>query len=177
VIQCSQLGTDEEKLEKNLRLVLKRATRWKAVLLIDECDVYVRARGEDLQQNAIVGIFLRVLEYYKGVLFLTSNRGMIVDDAIMSRVTAHVKYEHPTQDELLQIWDILCDINKIQLSQEERKQLVQTLPNATGRNVKMLLKLFQRMKHRWPEEDNLKLFQRAAKFVDMPERNPMAAAA
>ena len=102
---------------------------------------------------------------------------MIVDDAIMSRVTAHVKYEHPTQDELLQIWDILCDINKIQLSQEERKQLVQTLPNATGRNVKMLLKLFQRMKHRWPEEDNLKLFQRAAKFVDMPERNPMAAAA
>jgi hypothetical protein len=177
VIQCSQLGTDEEKLEKNLRLVLKRATRWKAVLLIDECDVYVRARGEDLQQNAIVGIFLRVLEYYKGVLFLTSNRGMIVDDAILSRVTAHVKYEYPTQDELLQIWNILCDINKIQLSQGEKKQLVQTFPNATGRNVKMLLKLFQRMKHRRPQEDNLKLFQRAAKFVDMPERNPMAAAA
>ena len=30
----------------------------------------------DLQRNALVSVFLRVLEYYDGILILTSNRGM-----------------------------------------------------------------------------------------------------
>jgi predicted membrane protein len=30
-VQCSQLGTDEEELEKELREVLDRAARWKAI--------------------------------------------------------------------------------------------------------------------------------------------------
>src|SRR6185295_19284784 len=67
VVQCSQLGTDEEELEKQLKKVLRRAQRWGAILLIDEADVYVRERGDDIQQNAIVGVFLRVLEYYRGI--------------------------------------------------------------------------------------------------------------
>ena len=79
VVQCSQLGTDEAALEKALSRVLTRASRWKAILLIDEADVYVHERGQDIQQNAIVGVFLRVLEYYRGVLFLTSNRATVID--------------------------------------------------------------------------------------------------
>ena len=77
VVQCSQLGTNEETLEKELTKVLARASRWKAILLIDEADVYIHERGDDIQQNAIVGVFLRVLEYYRGVLFMTSNRATI----------------------------------------------------------------------------------------------------
>jgi AAA+ superfamily predicted ATPase len=73
-VNCSQLGTNEEEIEKELSRVLSRASRWQALLLIDEADVYVRARENDIQQNAIVGVFLRVLEYYRGILFLTSNR-------------------------------------------------------------------------------------------------------
>lgn len=30
----------------------------------------------DLQRNALVSVFIRVLEYYEGILILTSNRGM-----------------------------------------------------------------------------------------------------
>lgn len=86
-VQCSQLGTTEETLEKKLSEVLDRAARWKAILLIDEADVYVRTRGEDIQQNAIVGVFLRVLEYYRGIMFMTSNREVVIDDAIKSRAT------------------------------------------------------------------------------------------
>ena len=41
VVQCSQLGTEAEGLEKKLSEVLERATRWKAILLIDESDVYI----------------------------------------------------------------------------------------------------------------------------------------
>jgi len=73
-VQCSQLGTNEEELEKKLTTVLNRATRWGAILLIDEADVYIYERGTDIGQNAIVGVFLRLLEYYGGILFLTTNR-------------------------------------------------------------------------------------------------------
>lgn len=38
VVQCSQLGTDEDRIERNLKTVLDRASRWGAVLLIDEAD-------------------------------------------------------------------------------------------------------------------------------------------
>ena len=70
VVQSSQLGINIEQLEKNLKVILNRAAKWKVILLIDEADVYIHERGDDLIQNAIVGVFLRLLEYYKGILFL-----------------------------------------------------------------------------------------------------------
>ena len=63
VVQCSQLGISAEQLEEKLSGVLERASRWGIILLIDEADVYIHERGNDLEQNAIVGVFLRLLEY------------------------------------------------------------------------------------------------------------------
>ncbi len=141
VVQCSQLGTDEEKLEKRLKDVLYRASRWGAVLLLDEADVYVRERGEDIQQNAIVGVFLRVLEYYNGVLFMTSNKGKSIDDAILSRCTVHLRYEKPTPKNLSRIWMILSAQYNVTLTIGQIGDLVHKLPELSGRNVKSLLKL------------------------------------
>jgi len=47
---------------------------WRAVLLIDEADVFLERRSlHDLHRNAMVSVFLRVLEYYAGMfLFLFS---------------------------------------------------------------------------------------------------------
>jgi hypothetical protein len=45
---------------------------------LDESDVFLEEREKnDLQRNALVSVFLRVLEYYEGILILTSNRSMI----------------------------------------------------------------------------------------------------
>jgi hypothetical protein len=74
-VQCSQLGMTPTDLEKHLSTVLQRATRWKALLLIDEADVYIRERGDEIAQNAIVGVWLRVLEYYRGILFNDLEQG------------------------------------------------------------------------------------------------------
>lgn len=47
------------------------------MVLLDESDVFLEEREKtDLQRNALVSVFLRVLEYYEGILILTSNRGM-----------------------------------------------------------------------------------------------------
>lgn len=46
------------------------------VVLLDESEVFLEERSQaDLQRNALVSVFLRALEYYDGILILTTNRG------------------------------------------------------------------------------------------------------
>lgn len=140
-VQCSQLGLNINDVEKNLQRVLNRASRWGSILLIDEADVYVRARGEDIEQNAIVGVFLRTLEYYTGILMMTSNLGTSIDDAIMSRATAHLIYQKPGIKDLEQLWSILSKQFEIILTADDIDRLVNRFNSIVGRDVKALLKL------------------------------------
>lgn len=140
-VQASQLGTNEEKLETELLKVFQRSQRWNAILLIDEADVYVAARGHDLQQNAIVGVFLRVLEYYQGVLFMTTNRADLVDDAILSRCVARIDYGPPTPADQARIWRILSETSGVNLAPTAVTEIVTRYPRLSGRDVKQLLKL------------------------------------
>ncbi|MBU1173285.1 MAG: ATP-binding protein [Proteobacteria bacterium] len=140
-IQASQLGTDPDALEKNLMKSLGRASRWDAIMLIDEADVYVHERGNDLQQNAIVGVFLRVLEYHASVLFLTTNRPDLVDDAIASRCVARIDYPYPSKEEQEQIWKVLLELQNVTVTDEVIKQFVETHSSTSGRDIKNILKL------------------------------------
>lgn len=140
-IQSSQLGVDVKDLDKKLRTILQRAIRWNAILLIDEADVYIRSRGKDIQQNAIVGVFLRLLEYFSGILFMTSNLDDI-DDAIVSRATAHINYDYPTKDNLRKIWKILTTQFGVDISEEVIDDFCNKMDNKmTGRDVKNISKL------------------------------------
>lgn len=41
-------------------------------MLLDEADVFLENRGHaDMRRNAVVAVFLRMLEYYSGILILT----------------------------------------------------------------------------------------------------------
>ena len=140
-VQASQLGTDPDELEEELLKTFARASRWNAIMLLDEADVYVHTRGNDLTQNAIVGVFLRVLEYYKGVLFLTTNRSDLVDDAIASRCVARIDYKAQTAEDQKAIWNILAETAGITIKQEVIDAVVKRYPELTGRDVKNLLKL------------------------------------
>jgi len=140
-VQCSQLGLDVNSVEDNLKTILSNAEKWGAILLIDEADVYIRERGDDINQNAIVGVFLRVLEYYKGILFMTSNRGDIIDDAIMSRSTAWIQYDLPEPSELKQIWEVLGTQYGAKFTKKELDQLTSHFKGISGRTVRNLLKL------------------------------------
>ena len=140
-VQSSQLGTSPNGLEEQLKEVLARAERWGAILLIDEADVYVYERGDDIIQNAIVGVFLRVLEYYRGVLFMTTNRGTMVDDAIVSRLTARFRYQKPSVEDQKKLWDILSKQNGVELDTDEVDRIIKVLPGLSGRDIKNLLKL------------------------------------
>jgi len=54
-------------MEQQLVKILNIAFTWKAVLLLDEADIYFEKRTSgNKMHNAITGIFLRHLEYYQG---------------------------------------------------------------------------------------------------------------
>lgn len=57
-----------------------------------------------LLKNNIFAVFLRQLEYYSGIMFLTTNIVGVIDEAFKSRI--HVALEYPAIDEesTLQIW-------------------------------------------------------------------------
>lgn len=86
-ITCGDLGSTALEIEKELSKHFDRASRWDCVMLLDEADVFLARRSrEDHTRNAIVSVFLRMLEYYKGILFLTTNRIGTFDEAFKSRI-------------------------------------------------------------------------------------------
>jgi SpoVK/Ycf46/Vps4 family AAA+-type ATPase len=104
VLEMGELGTNAEQVEERLRNVFARVTRWNAVLQFDECEVFLSKRSEDLERSAIVGIFLRLLDYYEGMLFLTSNRPEVIDEAVLSRVMLRLAYPDLTSQARAEIW-------------------------------------------------------------------------
>ncbi len=74
-ISAGELVTNPLELERKLSMFLDLAYNWGAVLLLDEADVFLEARAaQDIHRNALMSTFLRLLEYFQGILFLTTNR-------------------------------------------------------------------------------------------------------
>lgn len=81
------------------------ATKWNAILLLDEADVFLQQRSShDLGRNKLVSIFLRVLEYYEGILFLTTNRVGDIDAAFQSRIHVSMFYDELGEVARKSIW-------------------------------------------------------------------------
>ncbi|CAG8802560.1 1524_t:CDS:2, partial [Gigaspora margarita] len=68
-VSVGELGVTPKELEDKLSEILELARVWNAVILIDE----EQRSKNDVNRNALVGIFLRLLEYHQGILFLTTN--------------------------------------------------------------------------------------------------------
>lgn len=57
------LGTTAWDLDKELTHVFTLAVKWRAIVLIDEADVFMEQRAKgDLDRNAEVAVFLRQIE-------------------------------------------------------------------------------------------------------------------
>lgn len=104
-VSVGELGTSPADLEKNLRQILEVASIWNAVVLIDEADIFLEQRNsQDIVRNAMVGIFLRLLEYHDGVLFLTTNRVNSFDRAFHSRISVALYYAPLDREARKKVW-------------------------------------------------------------------------
>jgi len=137
-VSVGELGTNPNTLEDSLRDILELSTAWDAVLLLDEADVFLEARSDnDVERNAMVGVFLRLLEYHQGVLFLTTNRAHNFDPAFFSRISVAIKYPDMDVSTRKQIWDNLCKVNNITLDTDELSKI----GSLNGREIRNILKV------------------------------------
>lgn len=173
-VQASQLGIAIDKLEEKLRETLDRASEWGAVLLIDEADVYVHSRGNDIIQNAIVGMFLRVLEYHSSIMFLTTNRADLVDDAIASRCVARIDYSYPDLSDQVRIWEVLSKNDGVVLDSKVAQQFAERHPHLSGRDVKNLLKLSKMIADAKGKPIDLEMIEFALRFKPTVADNRIA---
>jgi hypothetical protein len=103
-----ELGTNLASVEESLQRVFTRAARWNAVLLFDEADVFLAGRSEaDLERSAIVGVFLRLLDRYEGMFFLTTNRATVIDQAFKSRITLKLDYPELDRHARSKVWSAM----------------------------------------------------------------------
>lgn len=104
-VTCGDVGTDPTKVEKYLESVFHLGKIWGCVVLLDEADVFLEQRTlNDLERNALVSVFLRCLEYYEGILILTSNRVGTFDEAFKSRIHLALHYEELGEPQRKQVW-------------------------------------------------------------------------
>lgn len=86
-VTCGDIGTEPEAVEKYLESVFHLGKIWDCVVLLDEAVVFLEQRTlQDLKRDALVSVFLRALEYYEGILILTTNRVGTFDEAFKSRI-------------------------------------------------------------------------------------------
>ncbi|CAG8463165.1 2112_t:CDS:10 [Dentiscutata heterogama] len=138
-VSVGELGVTPKELEKKLSEILEVASAWNAIILIDEglCGVTLK---NDVNRNALVGIFLRLLEYHKGILFLTTNRVESFDKAFYSRISLILKYDDLNESARAQIWRAFLDRadgkDNSQVDVDKLKQL-----QLNGREIKSAIRL------------------------------------
>lgn len=104
-MSAGDVGVEARNIESRLLDVFAMVTRWNAVLLLDEADVFLEERSlHEVERNKLVSIFLRVLEYYEGIMFLTTNRVQTFDAAFQSRIHISLEYPDLNVDSRKQIW-------------------------------------------------------------------------
>ncbi|KAJ5089607.1 hypothetical protein N7532_008291 [Penicillium argentinense] len=141
VMSAGDLGSEAYKVERSLKDILRMVPKWGAVLLLDEADVFMEARtATDLKRNELVSIFLRMLEYYEGILFLTTNRADEIDPAFESRIHVSLAYQNLDATSRRHVWCqfLARSANTEAFSNVQLDQLAAVELN--GRQIKNMLK-------------------------------------
>lgn len=108
-LSMGTLGTTADDLERRLTEILKLSAKWDAIILLDEADSFLEKRSStsSLERNAMVSVMLQLVEYFTGILFLTSNRMDSLDPAFQTRITLSLPYYNLTEDGRQKIWENL----------------------------------------------------------------------
>jgi hypothetical protein len=149
MVSAGDLGTDPRTLEKELQNILDIAHSWGALLLLDEADVFLEKRSiHDIHRNALVSIFLRLLEYFQGILFLTTNRVETFDEAFVSRIHLSLRYSELTSKARRTVWKMFIqrvrdseDMEVEDITEEDFNTLAKR--NINGRQIKNLTRAAQ----------------------------------
>ncbi|KAF1809396.1 P-loop containing nucleoside triphosphate hydrolase protein [Eremomyces bilateralis CBS 781.70] len=151
-MSAGDLGLDPRNVETKLQNILEMCTKWNAILLLDEADVFLEERSlHELERNKLVTIFLRILEYYEGIMFLTTNRVQTFDAAFQSRIHISLNYQDLNAKARETVWTNFLESSKKSgiensLTEKQVKKLAEKDMN--GRQIKNILKTAQLLARR-----------------------------
>ncbi|KAI0974342.1 P-loop containing nucleoside triphosphate hydrolase protein [Xylaria arbuscula] len=101
-----RLDSTSIAIESQLVRELAQAQKWGAIALLDEADVFMQKRDlHNLHRNSVVSTLLRHLEYFGGILFLTTNRMNIIDNAFKSRIHLSISYPPLSDKSKRELWE------------------------------------------------------------------------
>jgi ATPase family associated with various cellular activities (AAA) len=133
-IKISDLGTEPALVERRLELYFSVAEMWDSIILIDEADIFLQTRSEyNIVSNAMVGVFLTILESHNSVVFLTTNRAFTLDPAVKSRLQFVFHYKRLEVQRRKVIWQQFLDSGRVEYDDSDLDHLGKIEFN--GRNV------------------------------------------
>ncbi|KAF5249410.1 hypothetical protein FANTH_5291 [Fusarium anthophilum] len=147
-LTVADIGTVETLVEGELMRWFDLAEAWNAVLLVDEADIFLeRRQNRDLARNGLVSAFLRRMEYFKSLLFLTTNRVGQIDDAFISRVHVAIGYQALDGETRGKVWNgffrklVRERAGKVQIAPDAKKWVPDTAGETSlnGRDIRNAL--------------------------------------
>jgi SpoVK/Ycf46/Vps4 family AAA+-type ATPase len=173
-VTCGDIGTNPEDVEKYLEAVLLIGKLWGCIVLLDEADVFLEERSQtDLQRNALVSVFLRVLEYYEGILILTTNRVGTFDEAFKSRIQLAIHYPALDEKGRWEIWsNFINSLDKATAKVDELKLKVDLLSRSklNGRQIRNTVKTAMQLAEFRKEILDYTHFERVLEVADEFEK-------
>lgn len=169
ILNVGDLGTNVETMETIMTRVLEYATRWNAIILIDEVDIFIEIRdSHNTHSNAMVCTFLKFLEYNTGIMFLTTNRLRALDPAAKDRVNLCLHYEDLTHSRRSQIWTELLKSWKIECSKKFIKKLASKPMN--GRSIRITMKnVLSLLKNDGLEVNESNIYEKFTQCLDLQD--------
>lgn len=152
-VGVADIGTDSKTVEDKLNKLFSLAAEWDAVLLIDEADVFMEQRGSTdstLERNALVSVLLRVLEYYEGILILTTNRVLSFDVAVQSRIHLAVMFHDLDENQTRSVIEVHLTKRVHQLSESNIERFVGSAVGGAlnGRQIRNVISCAEAMVNR-----------------------------
>ncbi|KAL6230351.1 hypothetical protein BDW75DRAFT_244904 [Aspergillus navahoensis] len=176
-ITCGDLGTTPNEVERNLKDMFRLGQLWDCILLLDEADVFLSERTPTaLDRNALVSVFLRMVEYYTGILFLTTNLPGKIDEAFKSRIHISLYYPHLDEDTTMRIWEM--NLRRLhEIEEEHAKATGQPPLTIDDKKIrKFAMKHFRNHengKGRWNGRQIRNAFLIASALAHFEKQNPM----
>ena len=125
VIQASEiLGSYVGETERNIKAAFEDAARKKAVLLIDEADSFLHARGDSVNRHNDLKVneFLIQMERFPGILFCNTNLPDQLDKAVDRRFHFKVGFKPLTREGVA----LLCKsyFGKFSISEQQEDEIL-----------------------------------------------------
>ncbi|KAG6364152.1 hypothetical protein INS49_005750 [Diaporthe citri] len=134
-VSAGELGAEGSDVERRLGKVFAAASSWKCVLLVEDCDVFLRRRDHvSLINSALVSIFLRRLESFQGLAILTTNRIEDIDKALLTRLHFKIHYGDLGSKQRLALWKSFLGL--VKSLDEGKLQKIATDHEVNGHEIK-----------------------------------------